>query len=72
VLLRDFGPYVIMFMNGCAIITVAMILCSFGVKGFWALWDNITTVSRVMLLKEALSLCTMLCRSSALKQKNVH
>jgi hypothetical protein len=30
-----------------------MVWCSFAVKGFWALWDNIITVAMVMLLKEA-------------------
>jgi hypothetical protein len=52
-LLRDFRPYVIIFINVCAVITVAMVWRSFAVKGFWALWDNIITVTMVILLKKA-------------------
>jgi hypothetical protein len=43
-LLRDFGPYGTIFMNMNAVITVAMVWGSFVAKGFWAVWDNITTV----------------------------
>jgi hypothetical protein len=49
----NFGPYVKIFMNVCVVITVAVFWCSFAVKGFWALWDNIITVAMVMLLREA-------------------
>jgi hypothetical protein len=49
---RDFGPYVIIFMNVC-VITDAMVWWSFAVKVFWALWDNIITVAMAVLLKEA-------------------
>jgi hypothetical protein len=40
-------------MNVCVVIIVAMVWCSFAVKGFWALWDNIITVAMVMLLRDA-------------------
>jgi hypothetical protein len=43
-LLKQFGPYVIIFMNVRVVITVAMVWRSFAVKGFWALWDNIITL----------------------------
>jgi hypothetical protein len=36
--LRDFGPYGIIFMNMCFVITIAMLM---RLKGFSALWDNI-------------------------------
>jgi hypothetical protein len=52
-ILRDFGPYEIIFMNVCVVITVAMVWWSFVVKGFWALWDSTITVAMVMLLKVA-------------------
>jgi hypothetical protein len=52
-LLRDFGPHVIMFMNVCLVIIVATVWQPFPTKGFWALWDNIITVATVMLLWEA-------------------
>jgi hypothetical protein len=52
-LLKDFGLYMIILMNVCVVIAVAMVWRSFAVKGFWALWDNIITVAIVMLLREA-------------------
>jgi hypothetical protein len=52
-LLRDFGPYMIIFMNVCVVIAVAMAWRLYAVKDFWALWDNIITVAMVMLLREA-------------------
>jgi hypothetical protein len=41
-------------MNVCVVITVANVWRSYAVKGFGALWDNITTAAMVMLLKEVL------------------
>jgi hypothetical protein len=55
ILLRDFGPYGVIFM---------MCVCCYNryhdnaVKGFWALWSNIydvcvvTTVTMIMLLRD--------------------
>jgi hypothetical protein len=40
-LLRAFRLYVIIFMNVCAVITIAVVWLSFAVKGFWALWDAV-------------------------------
>jgi hypothetical protein len=37
-MLRDFGPYGIIFMNVCVVITVAMV--NNAVEEFWALWDS--------------------------------
>jgi hypothetical protein len=66
-LLRDFGPHVIIFMNVC-VITVTLVWLSFAVKGFRALLDNIISVAIVMLLREAyyvhaLQLSTVIIRS---------
>jgi hypothetical protein len=35
-LLRDFGPYAIIYINVCVGITVTVVCWSFAVKGFWA------------------------------------
>jgi hypothetical protein len=46
-LLRDFGPYGIIFVNMC--------VCYYNrhhgnaVKGFWAIWDNIYECVRVVI-----------------------
>jgi hypothetical protein len=40
-LLRDFRPYVILFINVCVFITVATVWRQLARKGFWASWDNI-------------------------------
>jgi hypothetical protein len=37
---------------GCFTITVTTVWASLAVKGFWALWDNIMTVTIVLLLKD--------------------
>jgi hypothetical protein len=50
-LLRDFKPYVTIFMNVCVITIVDVVWRSSAVTGFWALWDNII-VAMVILLKE--------------------
>jgi hypothetical protein len=39
-------------MNMCALTTVANMFSSSTFTGFWALWDNITTVIIVILLKK--------------------
>jgi hypothetical protein len=53
-LVRDFGPYVIMFTNAFVVVTITVVWLSFAIKGFWTLWDNIITVATVMLLKKAI------------------
>lgn len=47
-----FGQNAIIFMNLCAVITVAKVWWSFAVQEFWSLWDNIISVSMVILLRE--------------------
>jgi hypothetical protein len=48
--------------------TFDLVWSSFAVKGFWALWDNIT-VAMLMRLQEAFNLYVLPCGNSALKQK---
>jgi hypothetical protein len=63
------GPSVIVFMNLCVVITVAMVWwLSFVLKGFWVLCDNIITVYMVILLKEAFNLYMLLCENNTLKK----
>jgi hypothetical protein len=53
-LVRDFGPYVVICMNGRAVICGVLWL-SFIINGFWHLWNNIITAALIILLNEALS-----------------
>jgi len=43
----------IIFMNVCVVIAVAMVCRSFAIKGSWPVWDNNIIIAMVMLLKEA-------------------
>jgi hypothetical protein len=43
-------------MNMCVVITIAIVWLSFSVTGFWYLWDNVITVTMLMLLKKAFNL----------------
>jgi hypothetical protein len=45
-LLGDFGPYVTHLWM-CVFIAVTMVWWSFGIKGSWALWNNIIAVTMV-------------------------
>jgi hypothetical protein len=52
-LLRNFGPYVITFMNVCVLLPLPRYWRSFAVKELWALWDNIITVAMVIPIRGA-------------------
>jgi hypothetical protein len=44
----------------CVVMTFDLVWSSFAVKGFWALWDNIT-VAMLMRLQERRPLICMCC-----------
>jgi hypothetical protein len=54
-LLQDFGPYVIIFMNACAVTTVTMIMLLRDFGPYGVIFDDVcvvTTVTMIMLLRD--------------------